>query len=236
VRLPSDYVADSLELAYASTAHRIQGTTVDTAHALVTPEMTREALYVASTRGRNSTHWYATTEHLLDATSHHQPEPPTTAREVLTGVLARTGGEDSATGTIRTTREEAIALPTLVARYQHAWTHAAMDALRATADAAFTPDQASRLLTDPGAGQLARVLADATSRGANPTQVLTAALDYDTLTGVRSTALISPAGSRTTPPPSASPGTSRQTGHSPGCPPRPPAIPPGTTTSTNARS
>ena len=61
VRLPAGYVADSLELAYASTAHRTQGTTVDTAHTLVTPEMTREALYVASTRGRTSTHWYATT-------------------------------------------------------------------------------------------------------------------------------------------------------------------------------
>ena len=187
---PPTYVADSLELAYASTAHRVQGTTVDTAHALVTPEMTREALYVASTRGRTSTHWYATTEHLLDATSHHEPEPPTTARDLLAGVLARAGGEDSATGTIRTTRQEALSLPTLVARYQHAWNHAALDALRTTADTALTPDQASRLLTDPGAGHLARVLADATSRGANPTQVLTNAIDYDTLTGVRSTALI----------------------------------------------
>ena len=34
-------------------------------------------------------------------------------------------------------------MPTLVARYQHAWTHAALDALRTTAEAALRPDQAS---------------------------------------------------------------------------------------------
>ena len=77
VRLPADYVADSVELGYASTAHRAQGSTVDTAHTLVTPEMTREGLYGASTRARTSTHWYATTEQLLDATGPHEPEPPT---------------------------------------------------------------------------------------------------------------------------------------------------------------
>jgi hypothetical protein len=190
VRLPADYVADSLELGYASTAHRVQGMTVDTAHALITPDMTREALYVASTRGRNATHWYATTEHVIDATSHHEPEQATTARALLTGVLTRRGGEDSASSTIRTTQDEARSLPTLVARYVHAWTHGALDALRTTAETALSPAQVSRLLNDPGAGQLARSLADATSRGANPTDVLTAAIDYDTLTGVRSTALV----------------------------------------------
>ena len=56
LRLPAEYVADSVELAYASTAHRAQGITVDTAHTLVTSEMTRESLYVASTRGRNAHH------------------------------------------------------------------------------------------------------------------------------------------------------------------------------------
>ena len=38
--------AEHLELAYASTAHRAQGRTVDTAHALVSPTTTREVLYV----------------------------------------------------------------------------------------------------------------------------------------------------------------------------------------------
>ncbi len=55
VRLPRELCRGLVELAYAATAHRVQGITVDTAHVLVTPEMTREALYVASTRGRDRT-------------------------------------------------------------------------------------------------------------------------------------------------------------------------------------
>ena len=61
-----------VELAYASTAHRAQGSTVDTAHALVTEEMTRESLYVASTRGRLNNSWYAATDELLDADLRHE--------------------------------------------------------------------------------------------------------------------------------------------------------------------
>jgi hypothetical protein len=153
------------------------------------PEMTREALYVASTRGRTATHWSTVTDHLLDPTTDHEPDPPATVGEVVTGVLARTGVEDSATSTVRDTDREARELPTLVARYQHAWNHAALDTLR-TADTILSPQQAARLLADPGAPRLAQALADAATRGAPPAQVLRAAVDYDQLTGLRSPALV----------------------------------------------
>ncbi len=51
VVLPAKYVAEHVELAYATTAHRAQGRTVDTAHAFVSPTTPREVLYVALTRG-----------------------------------------------------------------------------------------------------------------------------------------------------------------------------------------
>jgi ATP-dependent exoDNAse (exonuclease V) alpha subunit len=54
VSLPADYVAQHVELAYATTAYRSQGRTTDTAHALVAPATTREVLYVSATRGRES--------------------------------------------------------------------------------------------------------------------------------------------------------------------------------------
>ena len=54
VVLPADYVAEHVELAYASTAHRAQGRSVDTAHAMVSPTTTREVLYVSATRGRGA--------------------------------------------------------------------------------------------------------------------------------------------------------------------------------------
>ena len=52
VTLPAHYVEQSVELGYASTIHRAQGSTVDTAHALVDASTDRAGAYVALTRGR----------------------------------------------------------------------------------------------------------------------------------------------------------------------------------------
>jgi ATP-dependent exoDNAse (exonuclease V) alpha subunit len=51
-------VAGHVELGYAVTAHRAEGMTVDTAHVLATAAMTREAFYVAMTRGRHTNTTY----------------------------------------------------------------------------------------------------------------------------------------------------------------------------------
>ena len=53
--LPAAYVARHVDLGYATTAHRAQGRTVDTAHAYVTATTLREPLYVMATRGREPT-------------------------------------------------------------------------------------------------------------------------------------------------------------------------------------
>ncbi|MEO2108682.1 MAG: MobF family relaxase [Actinomycetota bacterium] len=84
-RLPAKYVAEHVELGYATTTHRAQGATVDTAHAIVTAAMTREALYVAMTRGRHGNHAYVCTD-TPDA-EPHQNHKLTTPRHVLTAVL-----------------------------------------------------------------------------------------------------------------------------------------------------
>ena len=52
VTLPAHYVEQSVELGYAATIHRAQGSTVDTAHALVDASTDRAGAYVALTRGR----------------------------------------------------------------------------------------------------------------------------------------------------------------------------------------
>ncbi len=43
--LPPDYVRGHVELGYATTIHRAQGLTVEQAHVLAAPGMTRKALY-----------------------------------------------------------------------------------------------------------------------------------------------------------------------------------------------
>ena len=72
VTLPASYVTEHVELAYATTAFRSQGRTVGTAHALVSPTTTRELLYVAATRGRESNRLY------VDVA--YDPDPATGSR------------------------------------------------------------------------------------------------------------------------------------------------------------
>jgi conjugative relaxase-like TrwC/TraI family protein len=116
VVLPVAYVAQNVELAYATTVHRAQGRTVDTTHAFVSPATTREVLYVALTRGSESNHLYVDT--------HYDPDPDTghdglteipTALEVLVGVLRHEGADVSATDLIRQSQTQSIAA--LVAEY-----------------------------------------------------------------------------------------------------------------------
>jgi hypothetical protein len=116
VLLPASYVAENVELAYASTAHRAQGRTVDTAHAFVSPTTTREVLYVALTRGSESNHLYADTHYDPDpSTGHEGLNPIPSALEVLTGILRHEGADVSATDMIRRSQTQSIAA--LVAEY-----------------------------------------------------------------------------------------------------------------------
>ncbi|MCW2752237.1 MAG: conjugal transfer protein, partial [Aeromicrobium sp.] len=101
ILLPAPYVASSVDLGYAITAHRAQGSTVDTAHAIVaSPAMTREAFYVAMTRGRQSNFAYVATDQPGLEEHQYVPEYDVTARSVLVGVLAHSGSELSAHETI----------------------------------------------------------------------------------------------------------------------------------------
>ena len=71
VMLPADYVAEHVELAYATTSYRSQGRTVDTTHSLVSPTTTREVLYVAATAWRESNMIYVDTSFDPDPATGH---------------------------------------------------------------------------------------------------------------------------------------------------------------------
>jgi len=119
VVLPADYVANHVELAYAITAHRAQGRTVDTAHAMVAPTTTREVLYVAATRGRESNRLYVDTRYDPDPqTSHDGMVEPHGAGEVLAGVLANEGADVSAHETMRRAAHRAEDFTALAGEYQ----------------------------------------------------------------------------------------------------------------------
>ncbi|KRE65670.1 hypothetical protein ASG92_16960 [Arthrobacter sp. Soil736] len=96
VTLDRAYVESSVELGYATTAHRSQGITVDTGHTVVTPgRLTRELLYVSMTRGRVGNYAYVGESDPLE----HEPLDPSLQsswREILSEVLAAEGAERTA--------------------------------------------------------------------------------------------------------------------------------------------
>ncbi|WP_052574659.1 MobF family relaxase, partial [Ferrimicrobium acidiphilum] len=117
--LPSDYVAKHVELAYATTAYRAQGRTLDTAHAMITSTTPREVLYVAATRGREANLLYVDTHYDPDpATAHEGTTEVQSARQVLITCLANQGSELGAHEMIRKEHEEAEGIIRLHGEYE----------------------------------------------------------------------------------------------------------------------
>jgi len=111
VHLPAGYVAEHVDLGYATTTHRAQGLTVTAAHLLAAPGMTRESLYVGMTRGRTSNRVYVAVDR-LDPACDNLPDPHhvPAGRDVLERILATAGAEVSATQTHARNLDEAGSL------------------------------------------------------------------------------------------------------------------------------
>jgi conjugative relaxase-like TrwC/TraI family protein len=118
VRLEAGYVAKNLELAYAVTAHRAQGSTVDTAHAVVhSSSMTRETFYVSMTRGREANTCYVATDQAQLEEHQHLPDNEVTVRSILAAVLNHEGAQKSAHETVVVEHDTWAAIAQLAAEY-----------------------------------------------------------------------------------------------------------------------
>jgi DNA primase catalytic core len=122
LRLPADYVADHVQLGYATTVHGAQGMTTDTSHTVVLGTETRELLYVAISRGRTANHVYVANGYDGDPHTLIHPEAllPATAIDVLATILNRDGTQASATTTQRELEAPAPRLHGAVLRYRDA--------------------------------------------------------------------------------------------------------------------
>ncbi|MDA8312129.1 MAG: relaxase domain-containing protein [Actinomycetota bacterium] len=118
LRLAANYVTEHVELAYAATAYRCQGRTVDTAHAMVSPATTREVLYVSATRGQESNRLYVDTHFDPEPeTSHDGMAEPVSGRAVLAAVLRHEGADVAAHEMIHRVHDEAESMERLSAEY-----------------------------------------------------------------------------------------------------------------------
>jgi hypothetical protein len=167
VSLPADYVAQHVELAYATTAYRSQGRTTDTAHAVVSPATTREVLYVSATRGRESNSLYVDTSFDPDPATGHEPAPSQrTARDVLAGVLANQGSDLSAHETLCRAQGRAEDLNVLAAEYETLASAAQEQRWRALLErSGLDPVQLEQVRQSEARGPLLAALRDAEARG-----------------------------------------------------------------------
>ncbi len=133
LRLPADYVAQHVQLGYATTVHGAQGVTADTSHTVTVGVESRQQLYVALTRGRDANHLYLNAA--MDGDEHTIITPaathPQTALNLLEQILSRDEAQPSATTTARGVDNPHTALSQATARYLDSLHTAAADLLGA---------------------------------------------------------------------------------------------------------
>ena len=162
-RVPRSYLARNAELGYGGNVHVAQGRTVDTAHLLVTDSLSRQALYVGMTRGRE-----ANTAHVVTgktAPPGKKPYQQATPESVLASVLQREAGDLSATEQIRHAQDWAGGTGHLL----HLWSAAIRQTLYPDIDeqitARLTPSEAWRYHREHSRPVLQHTLRDAQLAG-----------------------------------------------------------------------
>lgn len=163
-------------LGYASTVHRAQGASVDTAHALVDPEAAaRELFYVAMTRGKHRNHAYVIAPDPHEVEPHLDQPEPLALTDRLAKVLARSDADLSATETLTLQVDRHASLSTLLAEYDLLAREAQTDRWAALLDVApFPDDVADDVFTSPYYERLEAALVRHEAAGHLPVVALTA--------------------------------------------------------------
>ncbi len=167
--IPASYASEYVQLGYASTINRAQGSTVDTTHAVVDAATDRAAAYVALSRGRESNRLYVATDET------------TTRDDVLTAITANFDRNLSF-------HEEAVAQRTAernvanrLARYDDLSTTAMEEAMKNVVIKSVGEDAARPIYTADGWGALANELAKTYRGGLDPETVFTRAYTQNPL-------------------------------------------------------
>lgn len=179
VTLPMEYVREWVDLGYAVTVHRAEGITVDTAHVLVTAKTTREHLYVAMTRGRESNTAYVALDR---PDSAHTAPDDLTAVGVLAGVLNHSGAELSVHQTIEVESETYSSIAQLAAEYETLAAAAQYDRWKALVSTSGLPPEVGQAVVAADAfGPLAAALRQAEAADIDVSAVFNRAVHRGTL-------------------------------------------------------
>ena len=174
--LPATYVAEHVDLGYAVTAHRAQGITVDTAHVVAADHTNRENFYVAMTRGRESNIAYVSVD-TADENHSRMPGEETTAKDVLIGILQRTGAELSAHQTITGEQDTWGSIAQLAAEYETIAAAAQRDRWATLIrSSGLTPEQTAAVIESDAFGPLSAELRRAEANGHDVERLLPTAV------------------------------------------------------------
>jgi len=191
--LPSAYVRENLALAYASTVHSAQGTTVGTSHTVVTPRTSQSALYVGMSRGRDDNTAHITTRTVpadaADGSDAHEVRRDPVA--ALAAVLSE--NDETTRSALATATESADEVESARTPAELLADAANLAATQRTAtwldelagDGTLSIRDRSRVAAEDGATSLTRVLRSAEIAGHDARQVLHDAIADRPLDGVR---------------------------------------------------
>ena len=167
VTLPAGYVAEHVDLGYATTVHRAQGLTVAACHVLAAPGMSRQALYVAMTRGRDTNTMYVATD-AIDPDCDQLPDVHGApgGRDILARILATSSAETSASQTQQQRRADATSLKVLLPVRETLAAHADVQRWQPLlTTCGLTDEQATRVLASPARGALLAALREGETLG-----------------------------------------------------------------------
>lgn len=163
VTLPAEYASEYVQLGYASTINRAQGSTVDTTHAVVDTSTDRASAYVALSRGRESNKLYVATDE------------STTRDDVLSAITANFDRNLSFHEEATAQRVAERNVATRLARYDDLSTTAMESAMKNVVVNAVGHEAATQVYTADGWGALANELATTYRAGLDPEAVFTRA-------------------------------------------------------------
>ncbi|KXP11583.1 hypothetical protein AXK57_21820 [Tsukamurella pulmonis] len=191
VTLPADYVARQCEVGYAATIHRAQGSTVDKAFLIVDPTMSRQALYVGTTRGKHGNQLYVPVDKLLDI-DLERPEPDQDPADVvLKGIIARDGADISAHQAAELEQIKARSVRTAIPAYEHVAGLLDAEALKSrVAHAVGSEALANEIINDPAWTLLAKRLEEHRRLGETPEAVLAQIANHRELATAESAASV----------------------------------------------
>ena len=183
--LTPDYVAEHLTLAYAGTVHSVQGRTVDTAHLLVDPATTRDALYVAMTRGALSNTAWVTSAAEIDDEQYLEPLRAD-YMAVLTDVLERDPDNRTATEVLAHEIEHSESLLALGVVWSGVGAEYRRDVNTDRLLDRLGPSTTDVLVEEPGFGRLLRAMHEIEIDGHDPGELLDDVVGRSELSSARS--------------------------------------------------